>query len=275
MTDHALKQSNLNGHSVTWFEAGTGEAFVFLHGFPLDHSMWIHQLNEFATDARVIAPDLPGLGQSSLVEGLSKLQDVANWLAEFLDHLGVDRFNLVGLSMGGYISWEIASRFQDRVSRLILMDTRAAKDSSEVARGRNIMAEKLEREGADAVAEIADAMIVKLFAANSFREASWEVEQTRKVILNTNPASIALYQRAMANREDFSQRLAEFKMPALFLCGEHDQISTVAEMREISRGLPQASFVEIPHAGHMAPLEDPETSNLAIRKFLRLHSLDS
>jgi pimeloyl-ACP methyl ester carboxylesterase len=63
--------------------------------------------------------------------------------------------------------------------------------------------------------------------------------------------------------------LGQVNTPTLVICGQHDAISRVEEMRDIARQLPQAEFVEIPDAGHMAPLEKPELVNAAIRRFLQ------
>jgi pimeloyl-ACP methyl ester carboxylesterase len=72
----------------------------------------------------------------------------------------------------------------------------------------------------------------------------------------------------MAERPDVTSRLAEIDVPALVICGEHDAIVKPAEMRQIAAKLPQAKYVEIKDAGHMAPLEQPAAVNKAIEAFL-------
>ena len=94
------------------------------------------------------------------------------------------------------------------------------------------------------------------------------IQPGAQVILRTDPQGIAAASRGMAQRPDVTDKLRLLDLPALLVCGEHDPISTVAEMRQIAAQMPQATFVEIPAAGHMAPLERPEPVNAAIREFL-------
>jgi len=88
------------------------------------------------------------------------------------------------------------------------------------------------------------------------------------VMMATNPVGIAAAQRGMAERPDVREMLPEITIPTLVICGQHDAISPVTEMRPIAEAIPHARYVEIPHVGHMAPLEDPTTVNAAIRDFL-------
>jgi pimeloyl-ACP methyl ester carboxylesterase len=87
-------------------------------------------------------------------------------------------------------------------------------------------------------------------------------------MLRTSPVGIAAALLGMAQRPDVSERLPEIKVPALVICGEHDAISLPAEMQGIAERLPQAQFVLIKEAGHMAPLEQPSTVNAALSRFL-------
>ena len=87
--------------------------------------------------------------------------------------------------------------------------------------------------------------------------------------MSTAPTAIAAAQRGMAQRPDVSNELPKIDVPTLVLCGEHDAISPADEMRDIASAMPNASFVQIDGAGHMAPLEDPAAVNGAIVEFLQ------
>jgi 3-oxoadipate enol-lactonase len=115
---------------------------------------------------------------------------------------------------------------------------------------------------------LADAMIDKLFAPSTHVDHPERIQATRNTIGNTDPHGIAAAARGMAQRPDVTGMLPDIDVPALVLCGQHDAISTVAEMRQIAAAIPTARFVEIPAAGHMAPLENPHKVNQAIRSFL-------
>ena len=248
-------------------DEGRGPPLLLVHGFPLDHAMWKHQIKAFARDCRVIAPDLRGFGQSDVTPGVVSMEQFADDLAALLDALGVSEpVTFCGLSMGGCIAWQFWIRHAPRLSRLVLCDTRAIADSDEVARGRRVTAERVLQEGP---AVVADAMLGRLFCEATCREQPELVVELRRVIFATNSDGIAAALRGMAQRPDVTARLAEINLPTLVLCGEHDEISPVPEMRGIAEKIPAAEFVVVPNAGHMAPLEQPACVNDALGRFLR------
>jgi pimeloyl-ACP methyl ester carboxylesterase len=254
--------------SLNVIDQGRGTPLLLVHGFPLDHTMWLKQIDDLASLCRVIAPDLRGFGASGVTTGSVTMEQMADDLAAMLDSLGVPGpIDFCGLSMGGYVAWQFALRHRQRLAKLVLCDTRAIADSPEAAAGRLKTAERVLAEGASVVAV---SMLGKLFAPATAKEQPTIVEATRQVMLRTKPEGIAAALRGMAERPDVSGRLAEFDVPALVICGEHDAISPLAEMRGIAERLPRARFVEVKGAGHMAPLERPAEVNAALREFLAL-----
>lgn len=256
----------LNEVTLNVEERGTGPALLLVHGYPLDHQMWRHQIEALSGAARVIAADLRGFGQSDVTSGVVTMQRMADDLAELLDKLAIrEPITLCGLSMGGYVAWQFALRHRDRLGKLILCDTKAAADTPEVAKGRLETAQRVLAEGAQA---IVDGMIGRLFAPQTLERQNDVVQATRRVILSTSPEGIAAALRGMAERPDVTGQLASIDVPALVVCGTHDGISPPEEMRQIADALPQGQFVEIADAGHMAPLENPTAVNAAISAFL-------
>jgi pimeloyl-ACP methyl ester carboxylesterase len=194
------------------------------------------------------------------------MAQMADDLARLLDALAVaETVVFCGLSMGGYVAWQFALRHRARLAKLVLCDTRAIADTPEAAAGRRKTADRVLAEGA---AVAADALLAKLFAPATYREQPQIVEATRQVILQTPPAGIAAALAGMAQRPDMTAQLPQLDVPALLVCGDHDGISPPDEMRHIAAQMPQARFVQIAAAGHMAPLEQPEAVNAAIREFL-------
>lgn len=258
---------NLGDITLNVVDRGTGPVLLLVHGFPLDHQMWRHQLDGLSADYRLIVPDLRGFGQSSVTPGVVTMQRFANDLAALLNELEVrEPVTLCGLSMGGYIAWQFAQHHRQRLAKLVLCDTRAAADTAEAAKGRLDNAQKVLAEGPQA---IVDGMIAKLFAPQTVAQQPDTVKGQREIMLSTKPEGIAAALRGMAEREDFSGRLAEFDLPTLVICGEHDAIIPPEEMRSIATGLPRGTFALIAEAGHMAPLEQPVAVNQALRAFLQ------
>ena len=261
-----MKQLSMHGHKSSVFDEGNGPPLLFVHGFPLDHTMWRDQLAEFAGAYRVIAPDLRGFGSSEVGDQAVTMEQFADDMAAILDALGVtEPVTLIGLSMGGYVAWQFLRNYRERLRALVLCDTRAAADSPEVAENRLKVAETVLADGTEALAR---AMVPKLFAQQTIRTRPAVVDAVRNVILQANPRGVAAAQRAMAARFDATGILKAIDVPTLMIVGEDDVISPPDEMRQIAEAIPGSRLVVIPDAGHMSPLENPAAFNSALSEFL-------
>ncbi len=258
---------SINGDSFFVTDQGSGPPLLLVHGFPLNHTMWIHQIEEFASRHRVLAPDLRGFGKSVVTAGTVTMQQHADDLAAILDKMEInDPIVFCGLSMGGYIAWQFVEKYGGRLAGLILCDTRAIADTEEAREGRIAMAKRVLQEDPEFVAE---AMLPKLVARDTSASRPEIARAIREMIVGTAPNGIAAAQRGMAERPDVTQQLSTIKVPTLVIVGEHDEISRAQEMREIADAIPNSRFVEIAGAGHMTPMEQPEALNAAMRKFLQ------
>lgn len=252
----------------TWgyTDQGEGEVLLLLHGFPLNRNMWHHQVSYFANSYRVIAPDLRGHGETIVTHGTVTMAEMAADVARLLDFLRIDQpVNLGGLSMGGYVAWEFWNQFPERLKRLLLFDTRAVADTEQVARARQMMASQVVVNGS---AMAAESMLPKLIGETTKQTNPQLLETLQQTILGTDPQAIAATQRGMAIRKDMSEELSQIAVPALVVCGEQDVISPPEEMTGIAKALPLGQYVEIAHAGHLAPLEQPKAVNDAMDTFL-------
>ena len=265
-----MNHIKLSQGALAHIDRGHGAPVFLVHGFPLDHSMWNAQIEALAEHTRVIAPDMRGFGQSPLGDvdpdrGIS-MEQYADELAELLDDLKiVEPIVLVGLSMGGYIAWQFVRKYADRLRGLVQCDTRAIADTDEARAGRIKMADSVAEWGSARVAEM---MGPKLFSARALEAQPELMNDVRRVVKNTPPATIAAAQRGMAARPDVTAMLLKIQVPTLVLVGADDAISSSAEMRTIADAIPNAEFVEIPNTGHMTTMEQPEAVNAALLAFL-------
>jgi pimeloyl-ACP methyl ester carboxylesterase len=253
------------------FAQGKGVPILFVHGFPLNHTMWHSQIETFGRSFRVVAPDLRGSGESHLAQaggtGTLTMEAFADDLHALLHAVYVDRpVVFCGLSMGGYIAWQFFLKYREQVQALILCDTRATADSPEAAAGRRKLAEEILTLGPHAAAE---AMLPKLISPKTAERRPNLVADLRTMILRNSPAGIAATLRGMAERPDCTPLLAQVDVPTLVLCGQDDVITPPAEMKQMAEAIPGSQFVEIHNAGHMAPLENPDAVNAAINRFLK------
>ena len=265
-----MKTAQLSKASLSYVDEGTGRPVLLVHGFPLDHTMWDAQIAALATKVRVIAPDLRGFGRSPVApvdaERGIMMEDFADDLVELLDQLAVhEPVVFVGLSMGGYIGWQFARKHGGRVRALVQCDTRAIADNDEARAGRIKTAESVTETGSG---KVADAMEPKLFAPATFEKRPEIVAATRKVMETTPPAGIAAALRGMAARPDVTDFLPTIKVPTLVMVGEHDVISSAAEMKTIADAIPGAKYIVIQRAGHMTTVEEPVAVNEVLTRFI-------
>ena len=243
---------------------GDGPAILFIHGFPLDRTMW-RQLMAPMTGWRRIAPDLRGFGLSEAPDGNHGLGAYADDLIALLDQLGEEQAVVCGLSMGGYIAFDLMRRFPHRVRGLILANPRAEADSPDAKRGRDETIELVERDGVEALVPL---LLPKLLAPVSQSTLPQVVEHVRTMIASSPAAGVMAALRAMKNRPDSSSLLAEIQVPTLVIAGRDDQLIPVTESRKMVDRIPNARFTVIPDAGHLTPLEQPIATGRVVGEFL-------
>jgi len=246
--------------------SGAGTPLVLLHAFPLDGRMWAPQVEALAGHYQVIVPDLRGFGaaRDQAVEqaGMDLLADD---VARLLDDRGLDRVVLGGLSLGGYVALALMRRHAERVSGLVLLDTKATSDSDQAREDRLKMAERVLAEGNGFVPE---AMLPKLLGETSREHRPELVSKVAALIREQPPAAIAGAQRGMAARPDTTDVLASIGVPTLVVTGEEDAVAGPEVGRDLAAGIPGARFLLVEEAGHLSNLEQPEIVNEALLDFL-------
>ncbi|MEK7466807.1 MAG: alpha/beta fold hydrolase [Planctomycetota bacterium] len=241
--------------------AGEGPVLVLLHGFPLSSSMWYPNFARLRERNLLVAVSLRGFGGSSVAASAS-MAEMADDVVETLDALGIRRAAFCGLSMGGYVAFELWKRHRARVSALVLADTRAAADTEEQRAGRATFAAEVVK-GGSAVA--GEKMMPKLLSAKAPEAARVFV---RDIIAANKPEGLAAALLGLGSRADSTSLLATIDVPALVVCGALDEISPPAEMRAMGEKIAGAKYVEIPDAGHLSNVEAPGPFNDAVSGFM-------
>ena len=255
----------VNGVSLALEVAGTGPAVLFIHGYPLDRTLWRHQV-EHLRGYRRIAPDLRGMGLSDAPDLGYSMGTYADDLGALLDALGVDEAVLCGISMGGYIALECVRRWRRRIRGLVLMDTRAGPDSAEGRKARDASASTARERGTIAVA---DAMLPKLFAAQTAEAVGPAWSQVEAMVRGTPVAGIVGALSAMRDRPDSTPLLPSLgDLPVLVMSGEDDRIIPAAEARALAEVIPGARLRIVDGAGHLPPVERPAETTDILREFL-------
>lgn len=244
---------------------GDGPAVVFLHGFPLDRTMWRHVAAPL-TGWRRVAPDLRGLGLSDAPAGGYSMETYADDIAALLDVLEIDQAVVCGLSMGGYVTFEFVRRHTDRVRALILSNTRAEADTRDGKASRDEMIQLIQRDGPAAAVEL---LLPKLLAPSSQATMPQLVEHIRTMATSSPPAGLVGALTAMRDRPDASDVLPTISVPTLVIAGSDDRLIPADRSKRIAELIPEAQYTVIPEAGHLAPMEQPTATSRVIGEFLQ------
>lgn len=260
-----VQRITVNGVNIAVEVRGEGPAILFIHGYPLDRTIWRQQIDGLEGFRR-IAPDLRGMGQSDAPDLGYSMSIYAADLAALLDVLGVDEVVLCGLSMGGYVAFEFLRQWRSRVRGLVLMDTRADADTPEIRRTRDAAAAMAKERGA---AAIADAMLPKVLAAATLSRRPDMAERVRALMAGTPVPGIVGALAAMRDREGSEDLLGTLAgVPTLVIVGEADGLTPPAQARAMAETIPGARLAIISAAGHLPPVEQPETTTARVQEFL-------
>ncbi len=261
-----VQRLTVNGVTIDVEVRGEGPAVLFIHGYPLDRSIWAHQLAALEGWCRV-APDLRGMGRSDAPDLGYSMETYAADLAVLLDLLGVKEVVLVGHSMGGYVAFEFLRRWRERVRGLVLVGTRAEADTPDGRKARDAAAATAREQGAEA---IADAMLPKMLGASTLAGSPATVGRVRSLMAATPVAGIVGALGAMRDRPDSTPMLPSLGgLPSLVVVGDEDEVTPPGQARAMADSIPGASLVVIRSAGHLPMLERPDETSDALLAFLQ------
>lgn len=241
-------------------DLGEGTPILWIHGFPFASGIWEQQLA--IRGVRHVMPDLPGFGQSRPQGDDLSIDGYARLCIDLLDHRGIDRAVIAGLSMGGYIALAIARLAPQRMRALILLDTRETADTDEGRKGRYESIEKIKKEG---ITPIVDSMLPKMLTAEAPAEMR---ERVREIMSSTSADGAVAALRAMATRPDSTALLPKINVPTLIIVGEEDAITPPKDSERMAAAIRGAKLVRIAEAAHLASYEKPAEVNRAVAAFV-------
>jgi pimeloyl-ACP methyl ester carboxylesterase len=211
--------------------------------------------------ARLFAPQLPALWCQGAVTLANHIrEDTLAAIAQRILAEAPPRFALAGLSMGGYLAFEILRQAPQRVARLALLDTSARPDTAEQTAGRQV---QMQLAAAGRLTEVADSQ----FGRAVHRDHRGDVtlrELNRRMAEEVGVAGYARQQRAVMGRPDSRPLLADIRCPTLVLVGEGDEMTPPQLAAEIAAGIRGARLTTVPGSGHLSPLEQPQAVTEAL-----------
>ncbi|MEV6348448.1 alpha/beta fold hydrolase [Actinoplanes sp. NPDC051851] len=259
-------RATVNGITVGYDDAGEGPALLLVHGHPFDRSMWGPQSAAFSREGwRVVAADLRGYGESTVVPGLTALETFARDTFALADHLGLDEVVLAGLSMGGQIAMECHRLFAPRIRGLVLADTFPQGETAQGRAHRNRAADRLLAEG---LGGYTAENLGRMLASYNVAALPGVAAHVREMMLGAPPAGAAAALRGRAERRDYRELLTGVAVPALVVVGRDDEFTPVSDGELMASLIPGAELAVVEGAGHLPNLEQPEAFNGVLRDFL-------
>lgn len=243
--------------------SGSGPLTVLVHGYPLDHRMWLETLQGPLQQRRTLcAIDLRGHGQSPWAGDTAHPMELfASDLAAVIGELG-GKADVVALSMGGYATLALWANHPQVVRSLALVDTRANADTEE---GKGLREAAMQSVIANGRRWLADQMLPKLVAA----QASGTVRgRLQTMIEGTAVETILADLQGMRERPDRRELLPTITVPTLVVAGEQDVLTPPSEAKAMAEAIPGSKLVIVPGAGHMLPMEAPAEFGVALGDFL-------
>jgi pimeloyl-ACP methyl ester carboxylesterase len=237
------------------------QALVFVHGFLGGSAQWQAQVDTFASRYQFVAPDLHGFGECHDLTARNRIGDYADDVLSMLTDIGIDRFHLVGHSMGGMIVQEMVARMPDRIDRLVLYGTGPVG----LLPGRFETIAKSKRraieDGAVATARrIAATWFLEREAATGFEACAAIAER----------AALASIHAGLDAMEHWSgeEALEKIKAPTLVLWGDGDRTYPWSQPQSLWQQIPGANLAVVPGCAHAVHLEKPKLFNELLADFL-------
>ena len=236
---------------------------VFIHGVGLDHQMWnpqINNLNEFST----ITYDLLGHGKTPCKKEKLTLNDFSNQLVEILEHLQINKINLIGFSLGSLIALDFTSNYEDKINKLILIGTTYKRSNQE----RSLV---LDRYNQAKLNKPISKQALKRWFSDDYLEKNPKTYELFMNILNKKPEDHKNFLKAydlFANHKDNVQAIQKNIVKTLVMTGSDDPGSTPTMSKELVKDLVNSSYIEIKNGKHLCSIEYADDVNMNIRNFI-------
>ena len=236
---------------------------VFIHGAENDHCVWVLQSRYLAHHGRgVLAVDLPGHGRSD-GPPLASVEAIADWIAALLDAAGVKQATLVGHSMGSLAAVECASRYPDRIAKVVLVGTAFPMKVSDELLNATRDDEPLAQDMVNIWSHAAYAQ----YPSNP-GPGFWVMGENLRLMQRQKPGVMHTDFKACNDYANGLAAAARVKAPVLILAGRRDMMTPPRAAKELAAALADKRLVEIPGGGHALMAEKPDEVLDAIRAFV-------
>jgi len=243
-------------------DQGNGFPLVLVHGFLGSSEMWNPQKEFLSKHFRVISPALPGFGESHKVKSHDSINEMAQTVLNYLKKMNIEKFNLLGHSMGGMIVQEMAKISGDKINKLICYATGSIGDIPGRFESMDTSRERLRKEG---IKETVRRVPKKWFVEEEKAKYFFLCENAAKEITEET-ADNAL--KAMKNWEGY-ENLKNIYNETLIIWGDKDISYNFEQVETLNKNIPNSDLIIFKGCSHNVHLEEPEKFNDTVRNFLK------
>jgi pimeloyl-ACP methyl ester carboxylesterase len=242
-------------------DIGKGFPFVLVHGYLGSSEMWTFQKEFFSKDYRVITPALPGFGESHNVKSLDSINKMAKEIINLLDRKKIDKFNLIGHSMGGMIVQEITKLIGDRVNKLICFATGSIGDIPGRFETMDETREKLKEEGT----QLSFSRVPLKWFVKGDKDKNYFLCKNAVKNVSLETADNALL--AMKNWRG-KENLKNIKNETLIIWGDKDTSYNFDQVNTLKKNIKNSRLEIFKDCAHNVHLEQPDQFNNLVKEFI-------
>ncbi len=250
--------------SIHFFEKGQGQPLILIHGFCEIGAMWQDFADSLSSDFRVICPDLPGVGKSSLDQASLSMEEIAVILESWMEENQIDQPIVIGHSLGGYVTLALAELMGTKLKAVGLFHSTAFPDSQEKKEMRDRTVIFLEKHG---VEKFVSSFVPPLFPENRREELDSEIQLAIDQAKKCSLQGLIALTKAMRDRKDRFEVLANFQGPKLMIAGELDGAVPLEASKKHQDII--SSYIELPNTGHMGMVEQKAETIEILREFCK------
>jgi pimeloyl-ACP methyl ester carboxylesterase len=264
--------ADVNGLRLFHDERGEGEPLLCVMGLASDHRAWELQMEAFAQQHRAIVFDNRDVGQSTICEDDYEISDLADDTIALADHLGLDRFHLLGISLGSCIAQHVALRIPARVHTLTLAATWAGTAAAYSQMRARVWEREVRRSSRE---EFLEEFMLLTLSEQLFE--SEEAVATVKEMTLTNPqpqpVEALIRQIRATSQHDLRDRLDELRMPVHVIAGDRDLLIPPWKSEEVAEKVDGATLTLLRGIGHAMNLERADEFSDTVLTWLREHPM--
>ena len=227
---------------------------VLLHGYLESMIVWDEFVDLLKQHIRVVTLDLPGHGVSTIAGEVHTMEYLADCVGNTMKALGIDKYSVVGHSMGGYVALAMLDNYKEHLENIVLLHSTTSADSQEKCDRRRREIELIKAGKKNTLARLVPHAG---FAPENAKRLKDYIEDISELILLTEDEGVIAILGGMIERKSRGEQLRDSGIPHLFIFGRHDYYIPVEVAEEMIAADPNAKVLWLEHSGHMAFYEEP------------------